>query len=64
MDVVRAVENYVEKMIDSVSGLKVLLLDEETVQHVNGLSGHLWIDQNIECRLLPVIPFGARNILD
>lgn len=32
MDVVRAVENYVEKMIDSVSGLKVLLLDEETVQ--------------------------------
>lgn len=33
MDVVKAVENYVEKMIDSVSGLKVLLLDEETVKH-------------------------------
>lgn len=31
MDVVKAVRNYVEKMVESVSGLKVLLLDEETV---------------------------------
>jgi hypothetical protein len=30
MDVIKAIQNYVNKMIDSVSGMKVLLLDEET----------------------------------
>ena len=31
MNVIKAIQNYVNKMIDSVSGMKVLLLDEETV---------------------------------
>lgn len=35
MDVVKAIENYVEKIVNSVSGLKVLLLDDETVQNIN-----------------------------
>jgi vacuolar protein sorting-associated protein 45 len=30
MDAIKAIQNYVNKMIDSVSGMKVLLLDEET----------------------------------
>jgi hypothetical protein len=66
MDVVKAVETYVEKMIDSVSGLKVLLLDEETV-----LSHSRWpfnflfpVDQDFECSVLAVIPSGARNLSD
>lgn len=31
MDIVRAVECYVDKIVSSVSGLKVLLLDPDTV---------------------------------
>jgi hypothetical protein len=31
MDVIKAVQNYVNKMIDEVPGMKVLLLDTETV---------------------------------
>ena len=31
MDIVRAVECYVDKIVRSVSGLKVLLLDPDTV---------------------------------
>jgi ribonuclease D len=36
MDVIKAVQNYVNKMIDEVGGMKVLLLDTETasVKHV------------------------------
>lgn len=30
MDVIKAVQNYVNKMIDEVSDMKVLLLDTET----------------------------------
>lgn len=64
MDVVKAVENYVEKMIDSVSGLKVLLLDEETVLPHSRWPFTLFplVDQDIECGVLPVVPSGARNI--
>ncbi len=31
LDVVKAIEQYVHKIVTSVSGLKVLLLDEDTV---------------------------------
>jgi hypothetical protein len=31
MDVVKAVRDYISKTIQDVSGMKVLLLDEETV---------------------------------
>jgi len=31
MDLVKAIENYVDKIVKSVDGLKVLLVDEETV---------------------------------
>ena len=35
MDVVRAVHDYVEKMVDSVSGMKILLMDDETTAFVS-----------------------------
>jgi hypothetical protein len=38
MDVIKAVQNYVNKMIDEVAGMKVLLLDTETVR-TDGLLG-------------------------
>ena len=34
MDVVKAVKDYVTKMVDTVKGMKVLLLDGETVSFV------------------------------
>ncbi len=31
MDVIKAIQNYVNKIVNDVSGMKVLLLDAETV---------------------------------
>ena len=39
LDVVKAVRNYILKMVRAVQGMKVLLLDEETVSY--GLRGNM-----------------------
>ena len=36
MDVLKAVQVYINKMITEVSGMKVLLLDAHTVCHITG----------------------------
>ena len=37
MDVVRAVQNYIDKMIKDVPGMKVLLLDSETTAVISSV---------------------------
>ena len=34
MDVVKAIQNYVHRMLTDASGMKVLLMDSETVGHL------------------------------
>jgi hypothetical protein len=33
MNVIQAVQDYVSKMVESVPGMKVLIMDKETVNH-------------------------------
>jgi hypothetical protein len=33
MDVIVTIRNYIDKMVDNVNGMKVLLLDDETVKN-------------------------------
>ena len=43
MNVVRANQEYVNKMIGDVSGMKVLLLDKDTVSFIPRVVDHLTV---------------------
>ena len=53
MDVVKAVQNYIYKMVNEVSGMKVLLLDNETVSNCLILS--VYTIDRISNNFLPLL---------
>ncbi|CAM0134859.1 unnamed protein product [Umbelopsis sp. WA50703] len=60
MDVIKAVQNYVNKMIDEVPGMKVLLLDTETVVSLVATQSNLLAK---ECYLIDRIDNRDRDTL-
>lgn len=68
MDVVKAVETYISKMVSEPSAMKVLLLDSHTVSYVylsRGQRAHRAVDTNrlvssdaVDASLSSGVPYG------